>query len=186
MKSSFIKDYITVYDDVITSKSCDDLVNFFEKNVEKSFKEEKKDKSFQELNLQYFPQYRDETNELFKSFVDKYQKDNNIPDSCWPSSYELENTRFKKYLPNSNDRFDLHTDATIRETSTRFLAFFIYLTDNESGHTSFPTRDIKIQPKKGKLLMFPPNFCYPHIGEKVTDKPKYIIGNYCHVMPLTT
>jgi hypothetical protein len=185
MKPSFIKDYITVYDDVITSKSCDDLVNFFEKNVEKSFKEEKKDKSFQELNLQYFPQYRDETNELFKSFVDKYQKDNNIPDSCWPSSYELENTRFKKYLPNSNDRFDLHTDATIRETSTRFLAFFIYLTDNELGHTSFPTRDIKIQPKKGKLLMFPPNFCYPHIGEKVTDKPKYIIGNYCHVMPLT-
>jgi len=182
MKPSFIKDYITVYDDVITSKSCDDLVNFFEKNVEKSFKEEKKDKSFQELNLQYFPQYRDETNELFKSFVDKYQKDNNIPDSCWPSSYELENTRFKKYLPNSNDRFDLHTDATIRETSTRFLAFFIYLTDNELGHTSFPTRDIKIQPKKGKLLMFPPNFCYPHIGEKVTDKPKYIIGNYCHVM----
>ena len=186
MKPSFIKDYITVYDDVITSKSCDDLVNFFEKNVEKSFKEEKKDKSFQELNLQYFPQYRDETNELFKSFVDKYQKDNNIPDSCWPSSYELENTRFKKYLPNSNDRFDLHTDATITETSTRFLAFFIYLTDNELGHTSFPTRDIKIQPKKGKLLMFPPNFCYPHIGEKVTDKPKYIIGNYCHVMPLTT
>ena len=185
MKPSFIKDYITVYDDVITSKSCDDLVNFFEKNVEKSFKEEKKNKSFQELNLQYFPQYRDETNELFKSFVDKYQKDNNIPDSCWPSSYELENTRFKKYLPNSNDRFDLHTDATIRETSTRFLAFFIYLTDNELGHTSFPTRDIKIQPKKGKLLMFPPNFCYPHIGEKVTDKPKYIIGNYCHVMPLT-
>ena len=185
MKPSFIKDYITVYDDVITSKSCDDLVNFFEKNVEKSFKEEKKDKSFQELNLQYFPQYRDETNELFKSFVDKYQKDNNIPDSCWPSSYELENTRFKKYLPNSNDRVDLHTDATIIETSTRFLAFFIYLTDNDSGHTSFPTRDIKIQPKKGKLLMFPPNFCYPHIGEKVTDKPKYIIGNYCHVMPLT-
>ena len=186
MKPSFIKDYITVYDDVITSKSCDDLVNFFEKNVEKSFKEEKKDKSFQELNLQYFPQYRDETNELFKSFVDKYQKDNNIPNSCWPSSYELENTRFKKYLPNSNDGYNLHTDATIRETSTRFLAFFIYLTDNELGHTSFPTRDIKIQPKKGKLLMFPPNFCYPHIGEKVTDKPKYIIGNYCHVMPLTT
>ena len=183
MKPSFIKDYITVYDDVITSKSCDDLVNFFEKNVEKSFKEEKKDKSFQELNLQYFPQYRDETNELFKSFVDKYQKDNNIPNSCWPSSYELENTRFKKYLPNSNDGYNLHTDATIRETSTRFLAFFIYLTDNELGHTSFPTRDIKIQPKKGKLLMFPPNFCYPHIGEKVTDKPKYIIGNYCHVMP---
>jgi len=186
MKPSFIKDYITVYDDVITPESCDDLVNFFEKNIEKSFKSESEHKCFQELDLQYFPQYRDETNELFKSFVDEYQKDNNISDYCWPYSYELENTRFKKYLPNSNDRFEIHADSTERETATRFLAFFIYLTDNESGHTSFPTRDIKIQPKKGRLLMFPPNFCYPHVGEKVTDKPKYIIGNYCHVMPLTT
>ena len=68
----------------------------------------------------------------------------------------------------------------------RFLAFFIYLTDNESGHTSFPDRDIKIQPKKGRLLMFPPTWCYPHVGEKVTDNPKYIIGSYCHVIPLTS
>ena len=40
MKPSFIKDYITVYDDVITPESCDNLVNFFEKNIEKSFKSE--------------------------------------------------------------------------------------------------------------------------------------------------
>ena len=182
MKPSFTKDYITVYDDVITPESCDNLVNFFEKNIEKSFKSEDKHKCFQELNLQNFPQYRDETNELFKSFVEQYKIDNNISNECWPSFYELENTRFKKYLPNVNDRFEIHADATERETATRFLAFFIYLTDNELGHTSFPTRDIKIQPKKGKLLMFPPNFCYPHIGEKVNDKPKYIIGNYAHIM----
>ena len=39
--------------------------------------------------------------------------------------------------------------------------------------------EIKIQPKKGRLLMFPPNWSYPHIGEKVFDKPKYILGTYC-------
>ena len=189
MTISFNKDYITVYDDVITPESCDNLVNFFEKNIETSFKSEDTHKSFQELELQYFPQYREETYNLFKSYIDIYQKDNNISNLTWPSSYELENTRFKKYLPNNHDRFDIHADATTRKTATRFLAFFIYLTDNESGHTSFPTRDIKIQPKKGRLLMFPPSWCYPHVGEKVTDKPKYIIGNYCHVinpLPLTT
>ena len=189
MKPSFIKDYITVYDDIIAPESCDDLIDFFEKNIKQSVKIENEHKCFQELSLQYFPQYRDETNKLFKSFVDQYQKDNNINYHCWPYSYELENTRFKKYLPNTNDRFQMHVDATERETATRFLAFFIYLTDNDSGYTSFSNRDIKIQPKKGRLLMFPPNFCYPHIGEKVIDKPKYILGNYAHVMsekPLTT
>jgi len=183
MKPSFIKDYITVYDDIIAPESCDDLIDFFEKNIKQSVKIENEHKCFQELSLQYFPQYRDETNKLFKSFVDQYQKDNNISEYCWPYFYELENTRFKKYLPNTNDRFQMHVDATERETATRFLAFFIYLTDNDSGYTSFSNRDIKIQPKKGRLLMFPPNFCYPHIGEKVTDKSKYILGNYAHVMP---
>ena len=183
MKPSFIKDYITVYDDIITPELCDSLVNFFENNIQKSFQSKTEHRCFQELSLRDFPQHREDAHELFKSFVEQYQKDNNINYHCWPYSYELENTRFKKYLPNTNDRFEIHADATERETATRFLAFFIYLTDNESGHTSFPNRDIKIQPKKGRLLMFPPNFCYPHIGEKVTDKPKYILGNYAHVMP---
>ena len=95
----------------------------------------------------------------------------------------MENAKIKKYLPNNIDRFETHADATTSGTVSRFLVMFIYLTDNDSGYTSFPTRDIRIQPKKGRLLMFPPNFCYPHIGEKVTDKPKYILGNYAHVMP---
>ena len=80
-----------------------------------------------------------------------------------------------------NEKINLLQSKSIN-TISRFLSMFIYLTDNDSGYTSFSTRDIKIQPKKGRLLMFPPNWCYPHAGEKVTDKPKYIIGSYCHYM----
>ena len=97
MKPSFIKDYITVYDDVITPESCDNLVNFFEKNIDQSFKNVKSHMSFRELNLQTFPQYRDETNDLFHSFIDQYKTDNNISDIVFPKSYKLEYTRFKKY-----------------------------------------------------------------------------------------
>ena len=81
MKPSFIKDYITVYDDVITPESCDNLVNFFEKNIDESFKNEREHMSFRELGLQNFPQYRDETNELFHSFIEQYKTDNNISDA---------------------------------------------------------------------------------------------------------
>ena len=65
----------------------------------------------------------------------------------------------------------------------RLLLVMLYLNDvEEGGETEFLYANLKIQPKKGRLLMFPPNFCYPHIGEKVNDKPKYIIGNYAHIM----
>ena len=104
-----------------------------------------------------------------------YKKDNKISDYVWPQTFQMEHTRFKRYMPNTEDRFDIHADATTKMTSSRFLVLFVYLSNNDSGHTSFPDRDIKVQPKQGRLLMFPPNWCYPHVGEKVTDKPKYII-----------
>ena len=71
MKPSFINDYITTYDDVITPESCDHLIDFFEKNKEHTFKQEKSHMSFRELGLQNFPQYRDETNDLFHSFIEQ-------------------------------------------------------------------------------------------------------------------
>ena len=179
-------DYITVYDNAVDSKKCDDLIEFFEYNKSHSFKKEDEVRSFQELSFQIFPDKEKQISDLLVPFVERYKQDNSISDLVWPETYELEFTRFKKYLPNTNDRFDLHADATMPTTCSRFLVMFVYLSDNESGHTSFPGRDIKIQPKKGRLLMFPPNFCYPHIGEKVIDKSKYILGNYAHVMPLTT
>ena len=182
MKPSFIRDYITTYDNAIDSKVCNDWINFFEYNKDHSFKSKDHVRSFQELDMKIFPNIQNEIIDLLQPYIKKYKEDNNISDYVWPIDAVMENARFKKYLPNDVDRFDYHADATQSNTCSRFLVMFIYLTDNESGHTSFPTRDIKIQPKKGRLLMFPPNWCYPHVGEKVTDEPKYIIGTYCDYM----
>ena len=174
------QDYITVYDNVITPNICDDFVKFFEDNKSHSFKEKEDWRSFQELNLGEFPNILNQVEDIFQPCIKRYQKDNNISDLIWPYAHEFEVSNIKKYLPNDDDRFDLHADSNSTGTMSRFLSMFIYLTDNDSGHTSFPDRDIRIQPKKGRLLMFPPNWCYPHAGEKVTDKSKYILSSYCH------
>jgi len=173
------QDYITTYDNIIDSKKCDDLIKFFENNKKYSYKDVASWRSFESLNLTKFPNVENEVIDLLQPYIIKYKKDNNISDDVWPADAVMENAKIKKYLPNDIDRFETHADATMPDTIPRFLVMFIYLTDNNSGYTSFPTRDIRIQPKKGRLLMFPPNWCYPHAGEKVTDKPKYIIGTYC-------
>ena len=173
------QDYITVYDDVIDSKKCDNFIKFFEDNKIYSYKDNQIHRSFQSLEMDKFPKVENEVIDLLQPYIIKYKKDNNISDDVWPADAVMENAKIKKYLPNNIDRFETHADATTSGTVSRFLVMFIYLTDNDSGYTSFPTRDIRIQPKKGRLLMFPPNWCYPHAGEKVTDNPKYIIGTYC-------
>jgi hypothetical protein len=39
---------------------------------------------------------------------------------------------------------------------------------------------MKVQPKTGRLLMFPPMWNYKHIGHKPIEQPKYIVGSYLH------
>ena len=181
---SLNKDYITVYDGIIEPRLCDNLIEFFEKNIKHTHREETDHRAFQELNLSVVPKYEQAIGKLLRPYFDLYKKDNKISDYVWPQTFQMEHTRFKRYMPNTEDRFDIHADATTKMTSSRFLVLFVYLSNNDSGHTSFPDRDIKVQPKQGRLLMFPPNWCYPHVGEKVTDKPKYILGSYGHYADL--
>ena len=56
----------------------------------------------------------------------------------------------------------------------------LYLKDNKEGYTSFPEYDLKVKPKAGRLLMFPPLWTYKHIGHKPIKEPKYIVGSYLH------
>jgi predicted 2-oxoglutarate/Fe(II)-dependent dioxygenase YbiX len=49
-----------------------------------------------------------------------------------------------------------------------------YLNDDyEGGELSFRLQDLKIKPKAGDMYVFPSNFMYPHIAEKVTGGIKY-------------
>lgn len=49
-----------------------------------------------------------------------------------------------------------------------------YLNDNyEGGELSFRLQGLKIKPKAGDLYIFPSNYMYPHVAEKVTSGIKY-------------
>jgi len=56
---------------------------------------------------------------------------------------------------------------------------------NEGGETVFQLNrevspSIKVQPKTGKLLMFPPLWTHPHLALPPVSGPKYIVGGYLH------
>ena len=89
---------------------------------------------------------------------------------------------------NDHDRFDAHVDVLNYETARRFLTFFIYLNDvDEGGETSFVNLNkegtyipLSVNPKRGRLLMFPPMWPWYHAGLKPLSGKKYLIQSYCH------
>ena len=93
----------------------------------------------------------------------------------------LEELRIKKYKNNRVDRFDEHVDVIDHKSAKRCLAMLFYLNGvEEGGKTIFPYQDKSFTPVKGSVIIFPPTWEYPHLGEPPISSPKYIMSTYLH------
>jgi len=121
-------------------------------------------------------------NDLFNDFRTRWD-----PHAFLPVKYAAEGFRIKAYDPGEH-MFKLHVDQGCRDTATRFLAFLIYLNDNEAGTEFINELDDKGNPlvvraKKGRVCVFTPTWHYPHIGHMPHTNKKYIMSTYLHYIP---
>ena len=192
--SSHMDKWVQVYDNVIDELSCEELIKKFEDSHEyyQTVHQEDGDNaiSFEQITLVEHEEWQSVQNgmlEMFQDYIVHYKLDCGVFDKMWPETYGYEAIRMKRYLANDYDRFDPHVDVMNHATSKRFLAFFIYLNDvEEGGETEFffnkPGTFIpfKVEPKRGRMLMFPPTWQYYHAGLKPISGKKYLIHSYCH------
>jgi len=88
-----------------------------------------------------------------------------------------------KYLAQDTtlNYFSPHSDCWSMDSASRQLSIIIYLNDvEEGGETVFPALDLKVKPKKGRILMFPSSLQYIHEGLPPISDDKYIIVCWCH------
>ena len=174
--------YIRCYENAVTNEFCDLLTTKFESQY---FEHEEwpKDKPFfTQTNLQKSGLWGDEVSHLkdvFEKYIKVYKKECEVDNNQWPSSFGLEPFRIKRYLPDGQN-FPPHVDVNTKNNCSRFLAFFLYLTNNKEGSTIFTKHDVSSSCTKGSLLIFPPNWIYLHSGEKCVETNKYIVGSYAH------
>ena len=173
---------IRVYDNVIDSEYCFELMDKFENNEQLHQKFDDRGMIFTQINIQKVGWIHDVNllKAVFTDHVEKYKNDCKVKEQQMPLTCVLEPIRMKRYLPNNYDEFKPHVDVNQKANCTRFLVMFLYLADNKKGKTIFPNLDIEIECKQGSLLMFPPMWPWLHAGTKPIDKPKYIIGSYLH------
>lgn len=177
-----LNDLICVYENVLDSKLCNDIIQVFESNPDKHERIDNDFKpAFTQLDLtDNSSAYTDIHNKLIKltfEYRDKYYK--HVCDKVFPDKHAFEHFRIKKYNPGGNDRFDTHVDVQDYSSARRFLSFMWYLNEiKDSGETVFS--DLTITPKQGKLVVFPPLWMFPHRGNPPQKEPKYIISTYLH------
>lgn len=182
-----LTDYIKVYDNVLSDSECFELINVFisGKQFHEKIHSPNSRPRFTQLNYsKHYSHTKGFPNLIntFKKCIDKYQIDTRIGDYQFPNTYAFEEIRIKRYKSEDEERFDLHTDVADYKSSKRFLAFFVYLNEVEGGETSFPTLDLSISPKAGRILIFPPLWMYPHSGMIPVSGTKYIISSYLHYL----
>ena len=185
MDQLILKQFCIVVDNFLPEDICEKLINIFETN--KLYHQRYDNNYIPNFTQLNFTQHNDLNpnlhNEMIKYMIQavKYYSAS-VPESLfWKPGFSYEQLRIKKYNNDSIDKFDTHIDAASSDTCKRFLALFWYLNDVEKGgETEFDNFDLKISPKKGRIVMFPPTWMYPHKGNPPISDIKYLLSTYLH------
>ena len=95
-------------------------------------------------------------------------------------SFELQGSGYKiQMYPKNKGYFQWHADAIGAKTGDRVAAMVLYLNDVEKGgETEFFHQGIKVSPKAGYLVLFPPGWNYMHCAHMPESGDKYIIQTF--------
>jgi hypothetical protein len=180
-----LKDFIKVYDEVLEQNVCKFLIDLFEKNNDKQERIDNNSlPNFTQFNLTENCNLTAEVNNIHNFLISKvfeykrkYCEDLDI--NSLPSDHSFEQFRIKKYNNDGNDLFDTHVDVVNYPSARRFLSFMWYLNNvDDGGETVFD--ELKIKPKTGSLLIFPPLWLFPHKGNPPISNTKYLLSTYLH------
>jgi len=95
-----------------------------------------------------------------------------------PSRPRIEDIRIKRYRAGADEKFEPHFDS-MDDKANRYLVFLWYLNDvAEGGETEFCNLGIRVAPRTGRLLMFPPYWMFQHAGLAPRSNDKYIVSSY--------
>ena len=191
-------DLIRVYDDDLDDYTCDHLIEHFERSRRRHKKVSRnKTPNFTEYNLSRNAWRNKRTKKVYADLITKIHSHReeycNYVDhtfgylfpqdhmfysrTVFPRFYGIERLRIKRYNTEANEAFNTHVDSMNLLSCPRFLSFLWYLNDvDEGGQTLFHGTEVK--PKKGRLVIFPPLWLFPHMGTEPISNTKYVMSSY--------
>jgi prolyl 4-hydroxylase len=180
-----VRSYVRYYDGALPVDFCAQMVDAFEKSKNLQIPHGRghqaglDNSAWVEMNVTRF------ADKAFLGFfhaqIDKYLAEYNkqLPLTiAVPNSITIDDIRIKRYRAGTDENFEPHFDA-YQQKSARYLVFLWYLNDvADGGETEFVDLGIKVAPRTGRLLVFPPYWMYQHAGRPPLSNDKYIVSTY--------
>lgn len=180
-----LADYIAVFDDALPAALCTQLVRGFEDSAPlhvrngRTVRKGLEESAWTELDIGRLADSKllQVFNGQIAYFLDRYNAERRLSIPV-PRSARADRLILKRYLPGGEDGFQPHFDS-LGEVSNRYLVFLWYLNDvADGGATEFVDLQLAVQPRAGRLLMFPPYWMFQHAGRPPVSGPKYILSTY--------
>lgn len=180
-----LRHYVRVYDSDLDGALCARLLDSFaragrfQRGNGRGVRRGLEESAWTELNV---TRLADEGfKAMFRQRIDlaleRYNRDVGLPIAI-PNTPLTSDLIIKRYRPGGDERFQLHFDS-INHVANRYMVVLWYLNDvAEGGETVFPALELAVQPRAGRLLMFPPFWMYPHEARPPVGGDKYIISTY--------
>lgn len=201
---NIIKDYIYIYKYSIPDLLCDEIIEKFENEKELKYKgitagglneNTKKTTDFvipdneiwlktkKFLEKELFKHYLNYIENIKnKEAYNNFHNDNNYDPVG--NYLEAQNFLFQIQKYNKNDgKYIYHHDFSINYEKRvyRIATFLWYLNDVIEGGETFFFENIKIKPEKGKIVIFPSSWAFPHAGNIPVSNDKYIITGWLYI-----
>lgn len=202
-----MREFIYIKENSLDPEFCDKVIEYFNNHEEEQYdgvlsstlgNEETTEKNKKDTidlnntisnvspNSEWFPIQRVLINEV-KTNINEYFKkldpENNIFffDKNFKNRIYLETLLMHKYKKNEG-KFSYHNDFLYlpKKRKYRIFNFMWYLNDvTEGGETEF-FGSYKIKPEKGKMVIFPSEWFFPHTGKIPISDDKYIVTGWIY------
>lgn len=122
---------------------------------------------------EYIKKFETKCEFVFNQCLDSYKKEMMVGYEI----YNPEGFNLLKYEPEGH--FGSHYDS--HPAIKRCISGLIYLNDDYiGGELEFVYFNVKIKPKAGTVILFPPNYPYRHIAHPVEYGTKYSVATWYH------
>ena len=180
-----LKDYILVLDDFLDSKTCDDLVTWFDNNeqlhqngpVTTGYNESIKKCMEATIPSELYGQTL--TNTAMGAYEIWLKKGlGGHREDLYLTGYSI--SKYSK----GDGWFEEHVDRSPGIFAHRIFGVLIYLNDvDEGGGTEFTRQRVTVSAKKGRVVIFPAEFMFPHRGQIPISGDKYLIPMFINFNP---
>jgi hypothetical protein len=159
-----MEQYITIHDLELDSNSFDEIIQEFEKHIQKI------EKAF-DIQFSWETKKQSKLFEALSSLIVQYCNQEHCKPHSPQTSYETFFGKFQIYKMFDNPKQKPMVDIKLHENE--FLKYIVFLNDMEAGEIEF-FNQYKIQPKQGRIVVFPSSWIFTY----KQYNPKDCIGYY--------